>query len=228
MEDMLVDDVIVLIMKHLDPLSLVLFGMTSKANRERRLRPGSGRVWSAIPKAAWTAIDRSYRPKPIKFVEKKINIAALVECFGSPETYTWAEAIWPNYKSGSDRLALAGHNFPLARFLVTERGFYQLPFSSGLNEPDYSILEFMITVQAVPVRDTHYPDPEKNPVLYAWLKARDPSGPRHVPRAMANMSLIEWLRYIKEREDLPIRYYQPMVDVPRIEQGPGLISRDLN
>jgi hypothetical protein len=214
MEDILVDDVIVLIMKHLDPLSLVLFGMTSKANWERRLRPGSGRVWSAIPKAAWTAIDLGYGlgPKPVMASEKKINISALIECFGSPELYTWAETIWPEYKSGSDRLALAAHNFPLARFLVVERRFSRLPFYEALVMPDYPVLEYIITTRNIPVRDD-YPVNPMNPVLYDWLEAHDPLGRQPIPWPSTNMSLIEKFRFKRAYEaQLPVRYYRPVAD----------------
>jgi hypothetical protein len=217
MEEALVDDVIVLIMRELDPLSLVLFGMTSKANRERRLRPGSGRVWSALPEAAWRAIDLGYGfgPKPVKWVEKKINISALIECFGSPEIYTLAEVIWPKYKSGSDRLALAAHNFPLARFLVVERKFYRLPFYEALAKPDYSVLEYIITTRNVPVGDA-YPvwSDWLDPDLFDWLKAHDPlGGDQPIPWPSTNMSSMERLRFKQAyKAQQPVRYYRPVGD----------------
>jgi hypothetical protein len=178
MEDVLIDDMIVVIMKHLDPLSLVLFGMTSKVNRERRQRPGSGRVWSALTPRMWRVIEITYsrNTKPVKWVEKKIFISVLLEFYASPEVFSWAGPIWPESRSGRDSLALVAHNFTLAHFLVSDQN---VPLSSffdyfAVKEPDFEILEFIIAHRPVSVLRYHYSTSARTPALLKWIRDRDP------------------------------------------------------
>lgn len=60
MEEQLFDDMIVEIMRHLDPLSAVLFGLTSKANNERHRRRGVSKMFSALPLRIIRAVEMAY------------------------------------------------------------------------------------------------------------------------------------------------------------------------
>jgi hypothetical protein len=222
MEGALVDDVIVLIMRELDPLSLVLFGMTSKANQERRQRKGSGRVWSALPGAVFMSITcgllSAYQSR-----DKKVYMGVLLECYATPKVYAWGGRHWPGRRSHTDRLALEAHNFPLVPFLLKERGFAETPFKELLmkENPDFAILEFVVDTRRVPVRTRDYHFAFNNPALLRWLREHDPLHGTDVKAPGPHFLMFQ---FSDEAPLLQERCYMAYPAVPAFGRGPGLIS----
>lgn len=115
------DDMIVEVMRCLDPLSVVLFGLTSKANNERGQRKGVSKIFSALSPRMIRAVDIAYatRAKPFRYVVRGVKISVLCECYATPHVYRWADTVWSIREElaareiPTDGIAFAAGNFKL-------------------------------------------------------------------------------------------------------------------
>ncbi len=127
MEEILCDDMIVAIIRLMDPLSVVLFGLTSKVQLERRRRRGVAKIWSVLPAGFFENVDAIFDlPTPCRYRAKSVHICLLCECYATPAVYDWAITMWSFVRKRYDpclskpvnlRLMMSTHNFELALHL---------------------------------------------------------------------------------------------------------------
>ncbi len=187
MEDALCDDMIVAIMKHLDPLSAVLFGMTSKCNQERRKRQGVVKIWSALPRSVFDSIEFDYFcDKPLRYSAKQIKISVMCECFATPHVYDWADSVWRVRKelAVAQRLrqccvVVSTGNFELGvhlGILPPDEKTTISEFNRALVESNIPLLNYYASCRDIQVSLFHYKRKSPDNAVWKWLKAHDPMG----------------------------------------------------
>jgi hypothetical protein len=201
MEEGLIDDVIVEIMKMLDPLSLILFGMTSKANEKRRRRPATRfHFWRTLPLALLRGRCRIY-------------IGALLEAYATPQQYVWAETHWRDIVDfpKTNLTCLLARNYALEAFLLKQRQFVSVPLADLLRagEEYMDVWEHFIATRSVPVEKFDFTIACEKPATLKWLQDRDPFG--GYPNYTGARSLIERLRHQQKRQELGLIHYRPLV-----------------
>lgn len=116
-------DMVMLILRSLDPLTIRLYGMTSKANRDRRN----------------LIVDWRCRGQKAVY-----SICTLLDTYGTVQVLEWADSYWTRNDGASadTSRALENRNFESAAWLIEKKGYRRRGFRGFMLDRDYEGMDW--------------------------------------------------------------------------------------
>lgn len=150
--ELLVEDMVLLVLKQLDPLTLLLYGMSSKASRRHRTRVFENISLATIKYSVWVFLDRH----------------------GTVPLLEWAETQWDErerqYKNTSN--ALRTRNFAVAEWLLEKKDYNRYGFDAFIDTRDYEGMTWCHD-HGFKVYPSQLSMVHNDPVCMAWMAERN-------------------------------------------------------